>query len=212
MGFLGDSLRRFLYPPACPRCARATPGDLLCEGCAATVTAASAPPPPPGIDALLAPYRYDGAVRDLLLRLKYGGDRHPLAALASLLVAAVDAQALGRPDAAVPIPATWVRRRRRGFNQAELLARAAADALGIPVLPQALRRNVFSRPQAALSGAARAANLRGAVHPGDGLFGRAVLLVDDVMTTGATLTAAATAARAGGARRIAALVLAVVEA
>lgn len=206
------ALRAFLYPFVCPACGGPSPSDLLCAACAELVRAAHAPPArPPGLDALVAPYRYDGVVRDLLVRFKYGSDRHPLSALSALFRAAADPVALLRPDAVVPVPISYWRARRRGFNQAELLGRAAAAELEIPVLPYALRRAHGRPPQASLDRAARLANLTGAFRPGDGLFGRAVLLVDDVVTTGATLAEAARAARAGGARRVSALVLSAAE-
>ncbi len=207
------ALRAFLYPFVCPACGRSSPADLLCSSCAEQVRGASpSAERPPGIDALVAPYRYEGVVRDLLIRFKYGSDRHPLSALSALLRAAVDPAYLLRPDAVVPVPMSFWRSRRRGFNQAELLGRAVADELRIPLLPSALRRARRRPPQASLDRAARLVNLQGGFRPGDGLFGRAVLLVDDVVTTGATLAEAARAARAGGARRVSALVLARAEA
>ena len=104
------------------------------------------------------------------------------------------------PVAAVPVPVPFWRGRRRGFNQAELLARPVARALGIPVRRGLLRRRARP-PQTLVSPSARRRNVRGAFRagrlPGE-LAGRPLLLVDDVFTTGSTVEAAARAlVRAG---------------
>ncbi|HSE94698.1 MAG TPA: phosphoribosyltransferase family protein, partial [Methylomirabilota bacterium] len=98
----------------------------------------------------------------------------------------------------------------RGFNQAELLAGACGGCWGVPVWPRALRRVRPTRPQTELDGAARRANVRGAfaVPRPARVTGRRLLLVDDVLTTGATLRAAATALRTAGAATVGVLVLA----
>jgi ComF family protein len=172
-----------------------------------------APPPKvEGIDRVFSPCRYEGVVRDLVLRLKTFGDRHPVAALADLLEEACrDPVALGRPDGVVAVPASPWRKRRRGFDQAELLAQDVARRLDVPFLRGAVRRVLFRPRQAALDRDARIRNAVGLFRDAERVFGRAVLLVDDVSTTGATLSAAAAALRRGGARRVTALVVASVD-
>jgi ComF family protein len=107
-----------------------------------------------------------------------------------------------RPDVACPVPLHPARRRHRGYNQAALLARELATALDVPCL-QLLARRRPTLPQARLSRAARAANVAGAflAEPAR-TAGRCVLLVDDVLTTGATAAACAAALRRAGARRV----------
>ncbi|HYC79047.1 MAG TPA: phosphoribosyltransferase family protein [Planctomycetota bacterium] len=204
------ALRRFWFPPVCPGCDAPGDDDLLCGGCSRRVVGAEGLPPliVPGCDAVLAPCVYSGLVRTLLTRLKYAGDRHAAAALGALLApAAVALAARARPDCVVPAPTSASRRRRRGFDQAELLAKSAAKVLGAPCLAGVLRRVARRPPQAGLDRSERLANLDGA-FASEGAFGRSVLLVDDVVTTGATLGAAAAALRAGGARRVVAAAVA----
>ena len=104
----------------------------------------------------------------------------------------------------VPVPLHPRRRRARGFNQSELLARELGRRAGIAVAAAALVRRQDTPPQTGLSAAARRANVRGAfaVRHRSQVSGRAVVLVDDVLTTGATAAACAQALRAAGAREV----------
>jgi ComF family protein len=111
----------------------------------------------------------------------------------------------------VPVPLHWWRHWRRGYNQAETLARAVAAGLGLPCWPRCLRR-IRNTPQQTLqsSPTSRQANVHGAFAPRPGyrMAGKRVLLVDDVLTTGATASEAARALRRGGAGSVAVAVLA----
>src|SRR5262249_22206839 len=102
------------------------------------------------------------------------------------------------------------RERARGFNQALLLARRVGGAWTVPVCADALKRTLATRPQTELSAEARRANVRGAfaLRRPERVNGRHVILVDDVMTTGATLTACARCLRAGGASTVGVLTVA----
>jgi ComF family protein len=115
-------------------------------------------------------------------------------------------------DAVVPVPLYWRRKWSRGFNQAELLARHVAKHRGIPVW-NALRRKRETATQAGLANAGRRRNVAGAfvVRTNRKLMGRKILLIDDVMTTGATASACATALKRGGASSISLLTLARVD-
>lgn len=115
-------------------------------------------------------------------------------------------------DVVVPVPLHWRRRLARGFNQSELLARAVARRYGAPVV-NAVRRKRSTSAQAGLTHAKRRANVAGAftVVRQRAIESRRVLLVDDVMTTGATAAACAAALRRAGARYVALLTLARVD-
>ncbi len=115
-----------------------------------------------------------------------------------------------RADVVIPAPLHWRRRLSREFNQAALIARGLAAAIGIPCRPSWMRRTKATAAQTGLTDEDRYRNMRGAfrVAPTAKLRGRRVLLVDDVMTTGSTLAACARAVKRAGAESAAAAVLA----
>jgi len=143
---------------------------------------------------------FDGPARALVHALKYSGRRGAADALVSAAAADARAAASAGVDALVPVPLHPSRRRERGFNQAEVLARGLAGVLGVPVAEGCLARTRPTRTQTGLDRRERAVNVRGAFEaappPGTGR----VLLVDDVVTTGATLSEAAGALAAAGVR------------
>jgi ComF family protein len=200
-----EPLIRFFYPGACPGCLAPSEEDLLCAECARSVPGAAGLPAPDALrDApMLVACRYAGVVRDLVLELKFARNPHPARALGALLAGRVLAAGFARrADCVVPVPLAARRLRVRGFNQAALIAEPVAAALGVRVLPRLLRRPFHRPPQADLGPAERARNVRGVFRARDGAFGRAVLLVDDVITTGFTIAEAAAALVAGGAREV----------
>ena len=157
------------------------------------------------IASVHAPFRYAFPLDSLLHALKFGGD---LAVLPAILLALQRSLPVlpSRLDIVVPVPLHRRRARSRGFNQSELLARAVARPLGLPLACRVLRRARDTPAQSALPAAARRRNVRGAFRCRR-LAGEHVLLVDDVLTTGATAEAAARALLDAGAARVEVLVL-----
>lgn len=149
----------------------------------------------------VAATRYDGPAKAAVRALKYRGWRHLAQACAEPMARALAAHGMA-PDVFVPVPLHPVRRRARGFNQAELLAAALAALHERPVA-HALTRSRATSPQVGSSRSARLANVRGAFRatlrfaPHE-----TVALVDDVATSGATLAAAAEELAAAGATRV----------
>ena len=158
-------------------------------------------------------YRDGGIARDAILLAKHGGRFSLLRHLANLLAEeASERLTIPAWDGLVPVPLHWMRRLRRGFNQAEVLARAVGHRHRLPVLCSALRRVRGTPPQQGDVGARRA-NVRGAFAvPGRAaVAGKRLLLVDDVFTTGATANACARVLLAAEAEEVGILTLARVE-
>lgn len=185
----------------------------FCASCAITIRRLPTPVGGHSVDTTLAYGSYGGALADALARLKYR-DRpdlaRPLSHLLLELATEPAAAQLQRCDVVVPVPLHPRRLAQRGYNQAALLARPLARYLGRPMLASVLRRLVDTPAQALLDAAARRHNVAGAfgVRRGERVRGKVVLLVDDVCTTGATLSACAAALRSAGADAVVAIVVA----
>jgi predicted amidophosphoribosyltransferase len=168
------------------------------------VAALDPPPaldPPVGLDSLAALVAYEGVARALITAVKYRNSRAPIHELAPALASLVAPDLRGA--VVTWAPTTRARARHRGFDQAELLARAVAQPLGSPV-----RRCLIRRAGAHQTGRGADERRSGPRFVATGAAPRSVLLVDDVCTTGATLSAAAEALRDVGAASVHALVLA----
>lgn len=153
------------------------------------------------------PLRYEEPVSGLIRALKFHADWRPARVLGAVLAASRAAAGLAPPQAVLPLPLHPARLRERGYNQAELIAAAAARWLGLPVLPRALARTRATVPQTQLDAAARRANLREAFVLDDAwregaTLPRHVAVVDDVVTTGATLADAVRALRRCGVQTV----------
>lgn len=165
---------------------------------------------PQALDRMGSYGPYRGALRQLIHLLKYDGMR-PLGRLLGERCAA-SGDWLGETDMIVPAPLHWTRRWERGFNQSLLLAQEVSRRQGLPCVPRALQRRRATPPQAGLSGRQRRESLRGAFRARRDLVeGKRVLLVDDVVTTGATLESCARALRRAGAVSVKALTAARAE-
>lgn len=176
---------------ACPRCALPLPQPAAaCGDCLRQ---------PPPFDRSLAAYTYGFPLDRLLPRFKFHGDLAAGRELAAgLIEAAITAD---RPQTLIPVPLHPARLRERGYNQALELARPLAAALALPLRPNLLQRRRATDPQTELDAATRRRNVRGAFLAPGPVPGH-IALVDDVMTTGATLAECARVLRHAGAERV----------
>jgi ComF family protein len=180
---------------ACRRCALPLAGDGTQAVCGLCRLA------PPPLERVQCPLHYAFPVDRLLPRLKFHGDLAAGAVLATVAAWALDPE--DPPAALVPVPLHAARLRQRGYDQALEIARALSRQCGPPVRADALRRVRATAAQSRLDARARRGNLQDAfsLRPGVRLPAH-VALVDDVMTTGATLHACARALREGGVERV----------
>lgn len=215
-----------IFPPRCVGCAR--PGHWICPRCWTAIPwlpeghcihceaphlggrlcARCLRPAGESAAASVNPYalvRHDGIARDAVHELKYT----PHTDIASVL-GAMMAPRLAETirSVVVPVPLHWSRKRQRGFNQSELLARSLARAKGLKIDAGSLRRHRRTADQVGLGRSERVANVSGAFRWQGDRIKEPVLLVDDVYTTGSTLNACAEALRLAGATHIDAVVFA----
>jgi ComF family protein len=207
-GLCPDCWRKlaWLSPPCCFSCGAPFPFDAGAEArCGACLQK------PPAYDQARAVFRYDDESRDLILGFKHA-DRTESAPAFSAWMARAGADLLEAAELIVPVPLHWTRLATRRFNQAGLLAQALGRISGRPVEPRALTRRRPTRSQGHLGRLARFRNVKGAITVADRrvamVTNRRVLLIDDVITTGATVESAAKALISAGARGVDVLALA----
>lgn len=226
---LFNGLVSLLYPPACTICSTSVgAGEYLCSACETKVTrivppfCAKCSEPFDGaittvfacancahrtlyFEAAVSSHRARGIVRHVILDFKYGKQFHLRHLVARWLLAALDDERLRdrRFDAIVPVPLHPARERERGFNQAALLADWLSERLSIPCAP-VLQRIHYTTTQTAFDRAERMRNLHGAfrLRKNANVRDSRVLLIDDVLTTGSTLSECARVLRQAGARSV----------
>ncbi|MFU0505991.1 ComF family protein [Pseudaminobacter sp. NGMCC 1.201702] len=220
---------RLLFPPVCAGCRRqvSQPG-VLCAACwpklrflekpwcevmgtpftqdmgEGFLSAAAIANPPP-FERARAAVSYTGVARPMVQGLKYG-DRTDLAPWMARWMLRAGAELVADADVVVPVPLHWLRFLQRRFNQSAELARAVSSLSGLPLAPSAVERVKRTRRQVGLARREREDNVRAAFRvPAERdmeVRGRRVLIVDDVFTTGATVTAVARALKKGGASAV----------
>jgi ComF family protein len=210
-----EPLLRALFPERCPGCRESTDEGFCshcvadfrhllhpCVRCGLPLPVAACPRRLNGwhVGAVTAPFVYAAPLDHYMRELKYRGARNLGRALGLLLAAAVAGEAAD-VDAVLPMPLHAQRLRERGYNQATEIARAVARSSRLPLLHGA-RRLRASPTQTSLDARARYANSLGAFAVPSPLAGRRIAIVDDVITTGATINALAEAALAAGASRV----------
>ncbi len=182
---------------ACARCAQ--PGRSPCSRCLYE---------PLAVERIVAAWRFGGSLAIAIRRLKFTGATHVARTVAPLWAPLIAAAVTETDGIVVPVPLHWRRRMRRGFDQTWLLARHACRLAGIAPPVRALHRPFAAPPQSTLPAIDRAANVEGVFAVRTAVAGRAVILLDDVVTTGATLDAAAQPLREAGATRVIGVALA----
>jgi ComF family protein len=229
--------RDLLLPPVCPACREPVAGASgLCARCWAKLSFIARPycerlgtpfahdmgqgtlsiraiADPPAYGRARAACRYDEIARALVHALKYG-DRLELAPTMGRWMAQAGGELLADADALVPVPLHWRRLWTRRFNQAALLAQAISQSCGLPVLHAALRRVRATPQQVGLARAERASNVQAAFRVPEQakamIRGKRIVLVDDVLTSGATVDTCARALFRGGALGVDVIVFACV--
>lgn len=200
-GICGACWRRidFIGAPLCDRTGLPLPYDT-----GGVMISAGALAQPPAYDRARASAHYNGVMRDLIHHFKYN-DRHDLRHLLARWLMVAAEPLLPDTDFIVPVPLNRLKLLRRRFNQSAILAQDLARASGIAYEPQMLRRIKRTEPQVGKTMEQRRRNVQGAFAAGKmrgRLAGRNILLVDDVITTGATIEACARALKAAGAARV----------
>ena len=211
-----DFLLWAVFPPCCPACGRTiSRRESFCPACLKTLyptgpTAREGKQLPAEVKLFAAGY-YEGSMREAIHRFKFSSHPGSAAILAPLLLDALKREKAGKDDfdLLVPVPSRPKRLRERGYNQSALLAEAVSAATGIPFSDTALLKTRDTRAQHDLTADERRQNLTGSFSASEAVSGKRILLVDDVLTTGATACECFAALKAAGAVPAGLMVLAV---
>lgn len=207
------ALLDLLYPPKCPFCGRILERgeDGMCAGCRQDLPWTDGEGKQvDGCDVCLSPLWYQDGVRDGVHRYKFGGGAGHAQLFGELMARCLSDRWDGPVDLVTWVPLHPSRKKRRSYDQAELLARRAGELAGLPVASTLEKIRATGAQSRLREEADRRANAAGAYRalPGVGLAGKRVVLVDDVVTTGSTMTECAACLRSAGAEAVVGLTLA----
>jgi len=190
-----------LLPSGCRICAEPLPpvNIAVCGACLDH---------PPAYERLTAPFLYADPLRRLIAEYKYRGRLHLTALFGELMVAAFAQAEFRPPSVIIPVPLHTTRLRERGFNQAHEIAKPLSHDTKIPIASGAVQRLRHTPPQQGLSAKGRLSNIRQAFAVREDFSGARVLIVDDVVTTGATINELAASLKRAGATSVTGLALA----
>lgn len=182
-----------VVPPVCRLCGQPIDVPGVCRSCRQT---------PLAIDGIHSVFLFEAGVRKAVHLLKYRNQQTMAPALAGLMADYWRANPLSA-DLLIPVPLHPARQRERGYNQADLLARALGDMIGLPVITTGFQRVRHTQPQMSLGAAERRENVQGAFtylsRSDNRISGQRVVVIDDVCTTGSTMEACSLALKAAGA-------------
>ena len=207
------ALLDLLYPPICPFCGRILERgeDRMCVLCQRELPWTDGPgPAPEGCDLCLSPLHYRDGVRSAVHRYKFRGGAGRAELFGELMARCLSGSWDGPADLITWAPLHPRRKKRRGYDQAELLARRAAQLCAVPAVATLEKVRHTGAQSQQSTGADRRANAEGAYRalPGLDLTGKRVVLVDDVVTTGSTLAQCAACLRGAGAASVVGLTFA----
>ena len=209
---LKDRILRVLFPPKCIFCRKMIPEEGACGECMKKLPRRKNPhikDGAPFVHELYAPLYYEGFVRSAVLRYKFGGVKGSAREFAKIILPCIEENLAGKYDSITWVPTSKKRRRKRGYDQAELLAAELGKLLDMPVTNM-LKKRMDAKPQSKqTTREQRVANVIGAFEMRDvDVMGAKILVVDDVSTTGSTVSECARVLRSAGAAKVYAVTLA----
>lgn len=209
---LKERLLSVLFPPKCIFCRKTMAKEGVCADCAKRLPRRKNPKVKEGIgfvDACFAPLYYEGYVRSAILRYKFGGVKASAVEFAKILAPCIEENLDGKYDSITWVPTSRGRRRKRGYDQAQVLAEELGRMLGVPC-QKLLKKNRDAKPQSRQSTREkRMANIIGAFDmKSQSVLGKRILLIDDIATTGSTISECARVLKTAGAAKVYAAVLA----